>query len=82
MELAIWSVPGERTVFKVSAAGTDTMASMTTTIHALKREPERVELGSYMADLLKFSIILLFSAALAMIQVCAIVQWSELSRPA
>jgi hypothetical protein len=59
----IWSVAGERTVSSVSVAGTTTIASMTTTIHALKREPERVDLGSYMADLLKFSIIPLFSAA-------------------
>jgi len=39
LELATWSVPGERTVVKVSVAGTETMASMTTTIHALRRGP-------------------------------------------
>jgi hypothetical protein len=38
----------------VIVAGTTTIASMATTIHALKREPERVELGSYIADLLNF----------------------------
>jgi hypothetical protein len=46
---------------------------MTTTIHALKREPERVDLGSYMANLLKFSMILLFSAALTAIQVVELI---------